>query len=283
MIARSEMAAARERARAAMARTADLRVITEAITDRNRAIRNNARDVVAQCHLMRRRNARRRAENGAEHDDLVLHHTPLARSLAQRFVARGHSREDLEQVAMVGLVMAANRFDPSRGTAFSTYATSTILGELKRFFRSTSWRVHVPRSLQERYLAVRDAAEAYRDLHQRAPTIAELATAVGCGVDAVIEAMGAGDAMVTASLSHAADTGVPDIVDAMDPIAFFIDSHTVEQLLQRLPERERAVVALRYREELSQREIAARVGVSQMQVSRMLRRAGTRLQAWATD
>ena len=212
-------------------------------------------------------------------DDLVDTHMQLARSLARRFVHHGEPADDLEQVALLALVKAAKRFDPGRNTRFATYATSSILGELKRHFRDKTWMLRVPRPLQELYLSVKQARDDLSHTLKESPTVAQIATHLGVTEEAVLEAMGAGDNFWPASLDGRTrdepGTDVPVIDTSIDQS---IDRIQVQQLLPSLDHRERVVLRRVYFDSLTQREVAAELGVSQMQVSRLLARAVAKLQ-----
>src|SRR5436305_6794201 len=216
---------------------------------------------------------------------LVEDHLGLARYLARRFSHRGESLEDLVQVASMGLVEAATRYDPDLGTSFPAFATATIVGTLKKHFRDRGWAVRVSRRVQELYLETRDAADRLSQSLGRSPTIEELAEHLGVGASDVIEAMEAGRLYRTASLSQALDDdttrALETRVGAVDPGVGIVDRRDlVRDLMSRLPPPERRVVLLRFQEGLSQAEIGSRVGVSQMQVSRLLARGLERMRAW---
>jgi RNA polymerase sigma-B factor len=214
--------------------------------------------------------------------DLVERLMPLARSLALRFSHSGESIDDLVQVASLGLVKAIDRFDPDRGFAFTSFATPTILGELRRHLRDTAWALRVPRELQERALVVARTANELTGTLGRPPTAAELADASGISVEDVVEARAAGTARHAVSiyrpLSEGEDEPLADVLGAEDP-AFSAaeDSLTSERLLASLPHREREILRLRYEEELTQWQIGERVGCSQMHVSRLIRQSLERL------
>ena len=215
----------------------------------------------------------RAKDDPAARDEAVQHFSSLAAYLARRFSGRGEPVEDLVQVANLGLVKAVDRFDPRRGVQFSTYATATILGELKRHFRDRTWSIRVPRSLQESGMAVN---RAVTDLHQelaRSPTIAEIARRTGLAEESVLEAMEALQAYSTVSLDAPADddrtrlerVGEPDV--AID----LLDSWTsLAPHVRDLPPRERQLLYLRFFQDKTQAEIAAELGISQMHVSRLL-------------
>ncbi len=208
---------------------------------------------------------------------LVAEHLGLARSLARRFAGRGEPLDDLEQVAFEGLVKAVERFDPERGTSFAAFAVPTIVGEIKRHFRDHTWATKVPRAAKELSTRITAATEALTNQLHRAPTVVELSEALGVSGDVVIEALDARMAYRPSPLSTPTDTdGARTLGDslAVEDRGFVrVDAHlTVEGLLASLPDRERRILELRYFEELSQDQIAARVGISQMHVSRLLRR-----------
>ncbi len=203
--------------------------------------------------------------------ELVSSHVRLAKSLARRFAHHGESSDDLEQVAMLALLKAAKRFDPEREIRFTTYATSTILGELKRHFRDKTWMLRVPRSLQELYLSVKQAREELSHTLAASPTPKQIADHLGSTEEAVLEAMRAGDDLRPASL----DGGTRDEPATEIPVtdASFEQSLArlqVEQLLPGLDHRERLVLKRVYFDSCTQREVASELEVSQMQVSRML-------------
>jgi RNA polymerase sigma-B factor len=216
----------------------------------------------------------------AAREALVQRFLPLARQLARRYQHGGEQLDDLVQVASLGLLKAIDRFDPSRETAFSSFAVPTILGELKRHFRDKGWAVRVPRDLQELAVRVdRVTEELARDL-SRAPSVAEIAESIGTTAEQVLEAREASAAYRAVSLDRSRDDddegdgGLADSIGRMDP-GFDVaeDSATVERLMRVLSEREREVLRLRFVEDLTQSEIGARVGVSQMHVSRLIRQA----------
>lgn len=206
---------------------------------------------------------------------LVEMHIGLAHHLTRRYRS-STGREDLDQVALLGLVKAVDRFDPERGVAFSTFAGRTIDGELKRHFRDSTWSVRVPRSLKELHLAVRNAAEDLGQELGRPPSVGELAERVGVSTDEVISAFGAGSAQVASSLDQPVG-GVPmdhsEVLGQPDDLETIEDRSQVRDLLGALEDREQEIVRLRFYENLSQTEIAERVGISQMHVSRLLRRS----------
>jgi RNA polymerase sigma-B factor len=210
--------------------------------------------------------------------DLVERLMPLARSLALRFNHSGESIDDLMQVAALGLVKAIDRFDPDRGFAFTSFATPTILGELRRHLRDTAWALRVPRELQERALGVARSANELTTTLGRPPTAAEIAEATGLALEDVVEARAAGTARHAISihrpLTDGEDEPLADVLGSEDP-AYGVaeDAMTSERLLASLPLREREILRLRYQEELTQSQIGERVGCSQMHVSRLIRQS----------
>jgi RNA polymerase sigma-B factor len=227
----------------------------------------------------------RRDREPAVRDALVERYLPLAMHLARRYRS-GSEREDVEQVAAMALVKAIQRFDPENGAAFTTFATPTILGEIKRYFRDYGWAVRPPRELQELALKLEKAGSALTGDLGRAPTPRELADRVGVDVEQVLEALATDSAHHPMALDRPARDGEDEParpLAAVDDRGFesVEDAVAVDSLLDRLPERERLVVELRFRQDMLQREIAEVVGVSQMQVSRLLSKAMARLQRHA--
>ena len=212
---------------------------------------------------------------------LVERYLPLARKLAARYRGRaGEPFDDLLQVASLGLLKAIDRFDPDRGTAFSSFAVPTILGELKRYFRDTGWSAHVPRGAQELALKVQEAEQAITPRLGRSPTADELAQYMEVSVEQVIDGLEAAAAHHATSLEEPHDEldgesqSLADAFGEDDPRFEQIDaSLTVASAARELSEREQRVLELRFYGELTQSEIAKRIGVSQMHVSRILRGA----------
>jgi RNA polymerase sigma-B factor len=218
-------------------------------------------------------------------NELILEHRDLARALARRYQGRGESPEDLEQVAVVGLVKAVERFDPHRGVAFSTFAVPTIAGELKRHFRG-QWIVRVPRSLQEQVLELGSAIEELTTKLGRSPTLAEMSQSLGRSEEVLLEAMEARLAFSAVPLdapgSDSGSEAVARVLAGSDEGLSAIESGLlIRALLEHLGPRERDIVRLRFFDELTQSEIAARVGLSQMQVSRLIRNSIDKLRALA--
>ena len=219
----------------------------------------------------------------ATRDALVARYMPLARQLARRY-SGAYELDDLEQVAAIGLMKAIGRFDPERGLAFSSFAFPTITGELKRYLRDHGWSVRVPRDLQEVSVHVDLATVDLATALGRAPTVAELAERIGTTIEQVLEARQVSTARHADSLDqprtrgdeHAAAGIEVAILDAGFEAAE--DAADLDDLLGRLSDRERLVLQLRFREDLTQSQIGHVVGISQMQVSRLLRRAIAHLQ-----
>jgi RNA polymerase sigma-B factor len=224
----------------------------------------------------------------AAREELIERFLPLARDLALRYTYTDEPFDDLFQVASLGLIKAIDRFEPGRGTKFTSYAAPTILGELKRHFRDKGWALHVPRDLQERALAVGRERESLSKRLGRSPTVREVALALGCSVEAVLEAAEAAASYETASLDAPVTKDEEEsaaLVDLLggDDLAFeLVDSRdAIANTWKTLPDVERRVVELRFMHDLTQREIGDRIGYSQMHVSRLLRRALTRLESAA--
>ena len=221
-------------------------------------------------------------------DELVQRFLPLARKLAHRYRGAHEPIEDLFQVASLGLVKAVDRFDMSRGTAFSSFAVPTILGELKRYFRDCGWSVHVPRGAQEQALKVEEAQQTLTTKRGRPPTVPELAEFLELSVQDVLEALETAGAHHAASLDapHADDDGGTGTLGSLfgvedERYGLIEDGLTITAAARQLPLHERRVLQLRFIEDLTQTQIAERIGVSQMQVSRILRRALARLNEFA--
>ena len=187
-------------------------------------------------------------------------------------------------LALLGLVKAADRFDPERGVEFSTFATVTITGELRRHFRDKRWAVHVPRSAQERYLVVRDTRDQLTSELGRSPTIHEVAERTGLQPEDVLRAQETAQALRVTSIDALVSHADGDVfqLGRRDPGLADVDTRlTVEALLSRLGDVDRELLRLRFVERLSQAEVGARLGISQMQVSRLLSRALQQLRVWA--
>ncbi|HEY8216900.1 MAG TPA: SigB/SigF/SigG family RNA polymerase sigma factor [Acidimicrobiia bacterium] len=225
-------------------------------------------------HSMERFREYRRTGDRALRNELMAEHTRLAEALARRMMHRGEPLEDLCQVAMVGLLKAVERFDPDHGVRFSSFATPTILGELKRHFRDRGWAVRVPRRIQELHLAVRDTTVALHQELGRPPTTGEIAERLSVREEDVIESMEAGTLYRLTSLD-ADPGGQPErATGERDPHLDAVDDRvTADRLLALLPDREQRIMRMRFYEGRTQGEIAQRIGVSQMQVSRLIARS----------
>ncbi len=207
---------------------------------------------------------------------LIERMMPLVRSLARRYAGRGESLDDLEQVGFVGLIKAVDRFDVSRELRFSTFAVPTILGEIKRHFRDRTWSVRVSRSIQELNAKVVKEADRLSAKLGRAPTLEELAEAAGSTVELVLEALQGARAYSTVPLDEPLgedEEPVARLGDVDPNFARAEDRVEIRRGLGVLEERERRIVTLRFVQGLTQREIADQVGISQMHVSRLLRRS----------
>lgn len=222
----------------------------------------------------------RRSGDRAARDELIERFLPLARGLATRYRASSESLDDLFQVASLGLVKAVDRFDPELGTPFEAYAAPTILGELKRHFRDRVLPLHIPRGVKERGQKIGAAVEELTAHLDRSPTVAELAAHTGMTEEDTLEALTANEATRTISLDAPAGTDdkerppVIDTVGGSDPrLETAEDLIDVRDAISGLDERARTCVRLRFVEDMTQEEIAARVGVSQVHVSRILRAA----------
>jgi RNA polymerase sigma-B factor len=237
--------------------------------------------------------ARTDPERPALREFVIGEYMSYARHLAGRFRRRGEQAEDLQQVAYVGLVKAVDTFDPRYHTTFLTFATPMIAGEIKRHFRDTTWDVHVPRRMQELTSALRPAEEALAQELGRGPTVGELGRRLGVGTEEIVDAVEASSAYTAASLDvpvGPGDGGDPaagtngttlgDLLGADDPAyGLVLDREALRPLLAELPERDKRILLMRYFRNMSQTEIGTEIGVSQMQVSRLLARILARLRA----
>lgn len=217
---------------------------------------------------------------------LVRRYLPLAHRLARRYRHSSEPSEDLQQVASLGLLKAIERFDPSRGRPFQSFAVPTMLGEMRRYFRDSGWSVHVPRGPQERALKVRDAQEAFANEHGCAPTVNQLAVYLEMSAEEVIDALVAIQGYKTLSLDAPRPGDEDDAMSYGDSLGDDDERYelveldaTVTAVLDHIPPRERRILHMRFVEDLTQTEIASRIGISQMQVSRMLRRSLEELRA----
>ncbi len=223
-------------------------------------------------------------------EELVSRFLPLARKLARRYSGAREPFDDLLQVASLGLVKAIDRYDANRGTAFSSFAVPTILGELKRYFRDLGWAVHVPRGAQELAVKVQEVNHRLTSREGRAPSMQALAQYMELPLEDVLDALETARAHHATSLDAPHDDGEGDTGSLVETfgrpdgrLVSADDRLTVRAAAKLLSEREREVLGLRFIEDLTQSEIAARVGVSQMQVSRILRRSVAHLRELSED
>jgi RNA polymerase sigma-B factor len=221
-------------------------------------------------------------------DQLIERHLPLARKVARRFLTSSDPYEDLVQVASLGLVKAVERFDPQRGFAFTSFAVPTIVGELKRYFRDTGWALHVERGAQERARRVTDAQRHLSADTGRSPRVDELAQYLEMSEEQVLDGMHTSRAYGAVSLDAPVsgdEDEVPSRLEAIgqqDERLELVDEQvTIFAAARHLPVRERQILYLRFGEDLTQSQIAERVGVSQMQVSRLLRQSLQRVRELA--
>jgi RNA polymerase sigma-B factor len=214
---------------------------------------------------------------------LVETHLPLVEHLARRFRNRGEPLDDLVQVATIGLIKSVDRFDPDRGVEFSTYATPTIVGEIKRHFRDKGWAVRVPRRLQELRLSLSAATSELSQRNGRAPTVHELALHLALSDEEVLEGLESANAYSTLSLDvpEAGDDDAPAVADSLGSDDEGLEGveyrESLKPLLARLPPREKRILLLRFFGNMTQSQIAEEVGISQMHVSRLLARTLTQL------
>jgi RNA polymerase sigma-B factor len=217
-------------------------------------------------------------ERQAIRDELVEMHLPLVEYLARRFRNRGELHDDLVQVATIGLIKSVDRFDLGRGVEFSTYATPTIVGEIKRHFRDKGWAIRVPRRLQELKLALTNATSELSQRNGRSPTVAELAVYLEMSQDDVLEGLESANAYSTISLDTP-DSGDSDALAVADTLGVIDESlegveyrESLKPLLDQLPPREKRILLLRFFSNMTQSQIATELGISQMHVSRLLAR-----------
>jgi RNA polymerase sigma-B factor len=221
----------------------------------------------------------------ATRNELVERYMGLAVHIAKRYRRPG-SEDDVRQAAMIGLVKAVDRFDPEYGATFVTFAGTTIEGELKRYLRDRTWVVRVPRAAKELHLLVRRASDELHQLEGRSPSVDEIAAHLSVSRDDVLRGLSASAAYEVGTIDARSDVdGVQadrSAALATDEAGFghVVDAHTIAGLLQRLPAREREIVRRRFYEDMSQAEIAEAVGISQMHVSRLLRRSFELMRTW---
>jgi RNA polymerase sigma-B factor len=225
--------------------------------------------------------------SAADRERLIMEHLPLVRGLARRYADRGEPLDDLVQVGTIGLIKAIDRFDPARGYKLASFATPTILGEIRRHFRDRSWTVRVPRGIQEARARIAQAVDELSATRGRSPSVREIAEAADLSVEDVLDALAAGSAQRPAPLAAPGRDGDEDegiAVGLEDPGFEQADARaTLEAGLSDLPARERVILHLRFEEGLTQSQIAEQVGVSQMHVSRLIRRALERLRESAGE
>ncbi|WP_202917983.1 RNA polymerase sigma factor SigF [Streptomyces taklimakanensis] len=235
--------------------------------------RNGAKDLFVRLRSLPEDSPERAELRNA----LVRMHLPLVEHLARRFRNRGEPLDDLTQVATIGLIKSVDRFDPERGVEFSTYATPTVVGEIKRHFRDKGWAVRVPRRLQELRLSLTTATAELSQQHGRAPTVHELAERLSISEEEVLEGLESANAYSTLSLD------VPDTDDESPAVADTLGAEddalegveyreSLKPLLEQLPPREKKILLLRFFGNMTQSQIAQEVGISQMHVSRLLAR-----------
>ena len=220
-------------------------------------------------------------------EQLVQRHLPLVRSLARRYAGRGEALEDIEQVGAIGLLKAIDRYELDREVALTTYATPNVVGEIKRHFRDKGWAIRVPRARQELNGQMGPTIERLTSKLGRSPSIAEIAAEFETSTEQVLEALEAGSAYAPLSLS-AGPSGDEEL-DPMETIGTedegfdrTDDRASLEPALAALPEREREILRMRFEEGLTQTQIAERIGISQMHVSRLIRRSLERMRTQLT-
>ncbi|AII06344.1 SigB/SigF/SigG family RNA polymerase sigma factor [Rhodococcus opacus] len=248
--------------------------------------RDQYRDVPAQCAAIGRLSASD-PRREVLRQRLIERCLPLAEHIARRFHGRGEPLDDLIQVARLGLVKAVDRFDARCGANFVSYAVPTITGEVRRHFRDTGWAMRVPRSMQELHLSLTNATTELTTTLGRAPTASELAEAVGIDKDEVVQGLRVADAYSTLSTDFPLgenERPLSETIGDVDPALAHVEDHVVlAPLLESLPHLERTVLVLRFFGNMTQSQIAARVGVSQMQVSRLLSKTLTDLRGKLAD
>ncbi|WP_093864968.1 RNA polymerase sigma factor SigF [Streptomyces sp. TLI_053] len=232
------------------------------------------------------------APGSAEHtyvrDTLIELNLPLVRYASARFRSRNEPMEDIVQVGTIGLIKAIDRFDPERGVEFPTFAMPTVVGEIKRFFRDTSWSVRVPRRLQELRLALTKAGDELAQRLDRSPTVAELAACLGVSEEDVVEGLAVGNAYTASSLdsSPSDEDGEGPLADRLGYEDLALEGveyrESLKPLLAKLPPRERRIIMLRFFGNLTQSQIGEEIGISQMHVSRLLTKTLTQLREGLT-
>ncbi|WP_370249529.1 RNA polymerase sigma factor SigF [Nocardioides sp.] len=240
----------------------------------------------AELFALTRDPERSDAERSTARDDLVHLHLPLVEHCARRFRNRGEPYEDLVQVGTIGLIKSIDRFDTDRGVEFSTYATPTVIGEIKRYFRDKGWAIRVPRRLQELRMQISAASAELTQSLGRSPTPRELAESIGVSVEEILEGMESSNAYSTLSLDATddADDGAgSSMLDAIgvddEGLEHVEIRESIKPLLEQLPAREKKILLLRFFKNMTQSQIAEEIGVSQMHVSRLLSRTLDQLRA----
>lgn len=241
--------------------------------------RAQVREAISNYHRTRSPEAR---------EEIVAAYQGLAYSLAARFAQRGEELDDLNQVALIGLLKAVDRFDPDRGAELTTFATATILGELKRHLRDRGWSVRLPRRIHDLHLGAQQCIDELTQELGRSPRLDEIATRLDVPIESVVEALDAGGLRHNTSLEAPApggeDQALTSRLGVRDERLAEIDGRlALSPLLARLPERQQQILNLRFVVGCSQTEIASLVGVSQMQVSRLLARSLAQLRSWAGE
>jgi len=254
--------------------------VADQLLDGGRAPLDEVRRRSAELFAVLHDEERSEAERSVARDDLVRLHLPLVEHCARRFRNRGEPYEDLVQVGTIGLIKSVDRFDLERGVEFSTYATPTVIGEIKRHFRDKGWAIRVPRRLQELRMQISATTGELTQSLGRSPTASEIARAIGCTVEEVVEGIESGNAYATLSLDAGGgdpdgDEG-PSMLDALgvddEGLEHVEVRESLKPLLEQLPQRERTIIVLRFFRGMTQSQIAAEIGVSQMHVSRLLNR-----------
>ena len=249
-------------------------VPTSTRSDKTAADRAHARGLFVELTALPEGDPRR----ARLRDELVEQHLPLVEYLARRFRNRGEPLDDLVQVATIGLIKSVDRFDLERGVEFSTYATPTIVGEIKRHFRDKGWAIRVPRRLQELKLSLTKATSELSQKNGRSPTVAELAAHLGLSEEEILEGLESANAYSAVSLD-APDGGDDDSPSVSDSLGITDESlegveyrESLKPLLEKLPAREKKILLLRFFGGMTQSQIAGELGISQMHVSRLLAR-----------
>ena len=248
--------------------------ITPPVSERTGADRARARELFEQLKTTTDPRVR---------DELVEMHLPLVEYLARRFRNRGEPLDDLVQVATIGLIKSVDRFDTERGVEFSTYATPTIVGEIKRHFRDKGWAIRVPRRLQELKLALTKATSDLSQRQGRAPTVAELAIYLKLSEEEILEGLESANAYSAISLDSpdGGDDDSPAVADTLGQVDEALEGveyrESLKPLLEKLPPREKKILLLRFFGNMTQSQIATELGISQMHVSRLLARTLSQL------